>query len=182
MRPSRLFIVCGLPGSGKGPRAITLSERFGATRMSIDDWMERLGVDIWDQDVRAQIEAFQRDLTADLLRVGASVVIEWGTWARSERDVLLAIARDVGAFVHLEMLDPPLEVLWNRVQDRDREREVGSRGITRADMEEWSKIIERPTAGELADYDPMPPVTAGEHPGTPAYPYGNWRPDGTPTG
>lgn len=180
MHPARLFIVCGLPGSGKTTRALALSERFGAIRMSADDWMEQLGVEIWDQDVRARIEAIQRDMAADLLRVGASIVVEWGTWARVERDDLLAIARDVGASAHLEMLDPPLDTLWDRVRTRALEQERGSRAITRADIEEWSTIIERPTADELAGYDPFPPVTAGERPGSPAYPYGNWRPDGTP--
>ena len=48
--------------------------------------------------------------------------------------------------------------------------------ITRADIEEWSRLIERPRADELGSYDPMPPVRAGERPGSPAYPYGSWCP------
>ncbi len=176
MHPARLFIVCGLPGAGKTTRATELAKRFGATRMSADDWMEQLGSDIWDEGVRAPFERLQFDLIGDLLRVGTSVVVEWGTWARSEREDLRALARDSGAFAHLELLDPPLDVLWERVRDRGREQEVGSRAITRADLEEWATVIQRPTAGELAAYDPMPPVSSGERPGSLAFPYGNWRP------
>lgn len=176
MRPARLFIVCGLPGAGKTTRSTELSERFAAIRMSADDWMDGLDVDIWDEGVRQQVETIQGNVTMELLRTGTSVVIEWGTWTRSERDALRRRAAAVGALVHLEFLDAPLDVLWERVRDRAREQAVGSRAITRDDLHEWSGIIERPTADELAGYDPMPPVRAGERPGSPAFPYGNWTP------
>lgn len=176
MHPARLFVLCGLPGSGKTTRATALSERFGAIRMSADDWMEELSIDIWDETARARIERLQRSLTADLLRVGANVVIEWGTWARFERDELLAIARAAGAHAHLELLDPPFDVLWERVRERGREQQVGNRAITRADLERWTAIIQRPTDDEFGAYDPMPPVAAGERPASPSFPYGSWRP------
>lgn len=176
MHPARLFIVCGLPGSGKTTRATEIAERFGALRLSADDWMEQLGVDIWDEDARADVEEIQGDLTMTLLAAGASAVIEWGTWTRAERDRLRDRAVRAGALVHLELLDAPVDVLWARVSARDRERHVGSRAITRAELEQWSTIIERPTADELASYDPMPPVRAGVRPASPAYPYGDWLP------
>ena len=176
MYPARLFILCGLPGSGKTTRAEQLEERFGAVRMSADDWMERLGIDIWDAEARARLEAAQGDLVAPMLRTGTSVVVEWGSWSRSERHALRDIARTAGALVHLELLDAPVDVLWERVSTRGREQLAGSRAITRDDLVEWSDQIERPTDDELADYDPWPPVRAGELPGSPAFPYGNWQP------
>jgi len=176
MHPARLFIVCGLPGAGKTTRAVELAERFAAVRMSSDDWMERLDVDIWDDVVRARVERLQHGLVGGLLRVGTSVVVERGTRARRERDELRAVAEDVGAFAHLEFLDPPLDVLWDRVSARERERSPGSRAITRADLEAWSETWERPTPDETGTFDPTPPVRAGDRPGGPAYPYGGWRP------
>lgn len=176
MHPARLFVLCGLPGSGKTTRAIELEERFGAVRMSADDWMAELGHDIWDEAVRARIETIQRELTLPILSAGTHVVIEWGTWTRAERTRLRAVARAAGSLVHLEFLDAPLADLWERVSGRGREHVAESRAITRSDLEEWSTVIERPTAEELRDYDPMPPVRAGEQPGGPAFPYGSWRP------
>jgi predicted kinase len=144
--------------------------------MNADEWMERLHVDIWDEEARSHMESIQGDLTADLLRIGTNVVIEWGTWTRIERDRLHARADASGALVHLEFLDAPVDVLWERVRDRAREQAVGSRAIVRDDLVGWSEAIERPTAAELAAYDPMPAARAGDRPGSPGYPYGSWRP------
>ena len=171
MHPARLFIVSGLPGSGKTTRAIELATRFAAVRMSSDDWLERFETDIWDADARERTESLQGDLSMSLLRLGTSVVIEWGTWSRLERDSLRDRARAVGSIVHLEFLDPPVDELWERVSERDRERHIGNRAITRADLDDWSAIIERPTADEAATYDPTPAVRAGERTPLPAYPY-----------
>jgi predicted kinase len=77
-----------------------------AVRFSPDEWMERLGIDIWDSTARERIESIQWDLTQELLATGkANVIIEWGTWARSERDVLREQARQLGAAVELHYLE-----------------------------------------------------------------------------
>lgn len=182
MHPARLVVVCGLPGAGKTTRATELATRFAAVRMSPDDWLERLGIDVWDENVRSRIEAIQGDLAVDLLRTGASVIVEWGTWMRSERDGLRRRAIDAGALVHLEFLDAPVDTLWERVRSRGREQRpgIGSRAITRDDIEVWSDTIERPDADEFATYDPLPPVGAGERPPSASYPYGSWNPQSRP--
>src|SRR3546814_11405482 len=56
--------------------------------------MDALGVNLWDADVRASIEALQWGVAQDLMRLGTSVIIEWDTWGREERDVLREGAPD----------------------------------------------------------------------------------------
>lgn len=180
MHPARLFIVCGLPGTGKTTRAIELCERFGAIRLGADDWLERLGIDLWNADARERLESSQADIAIRALTVGTSVVVECGTWARGERDDLRGRAIGAGGLVHLELLDAPVDELWERVRARGREQALGTRAITRDDLTAWSDQIERPTPEELATYDPWPPVRAGAQPGSPAYPYGSWQPQSRP--
>jgi predicted kinase len=123
--------------------------RFGA-----DEWMVALGVDLFDQPFRSRLEGRFRDLTASLLGLGTSVVLEFGVWSRTERDELLALARGVGVAVELRFLDAPLDELWRRVEARNRTDSWPERPITRAEMESWSEQFEAPTAEELSHYDP----------------------------
>jgi predicted kinase len=146
----RLIIVCGLPGAGKTTIATDLTKRLGATRFDPDEWMDTLGIDIWDEDRRARLEALQWDLARDLLALGGTAIIVWGTWARSERDTLREGARALGAAVELLYLDAPPDVLFDRVQRRDRE----TPSITREDFDRYLAAFQAPTAEELALYDP----------------------------
>jgi predicted kinase len=109
--------------------------------------MEALAAGLYDEAMRARIEALQWKLAQQLLTFGLTIIIEWGTWARSERDALRQRARELGAAVELHYLDATPEVLIERVRGRERpaiEPEV----LTR-----WLGIFEAPTSEEMDFYD-----------------------------
>lgn len=145
----RLIIVCGLPGSGKTTVAKTLEARQSAVRFCPDEWLDELSISLYDEEKRAKIEAMQWKLAQDFLVRGVSVVIEWGTWARTERDTLRLRARELGVAVELHYLDAPVDVLFERVQRRGREEPH----IEKDQLIEWSKLFEVPTQEELALFD-----------------------------
>ena len=124
--PPTLIIVCGLSGAGKTTHGKALAEKVGAIRLSPDEWMETLTITLGDEDLRGRIEALQWDLTNDLLRLGQSVIIEWGTWARAEREALRDDAQDLGAAVELHYLSQSVDVLWigSRVEAPSRRPSV----------------------------------------------------------
>jgi predicted kinase len=146
---AKLIVVCGLPGSGKTTRAKLLVDRLGGIRFSPDEWMEALSLDLYDEDRREKIEALQWTLGQDLLRLGVTVIIEWGTWGRSERDALRLGARALGAAVELHYLSAPAEVLFERIQRRGMEDPP----IKREEFSRWIELFQAPTAEELALYD-----------------------------
>jgi predicted kinase len=159
-QPGRLLVITGLPGSGKTTLATELAASMPACRMCPDDWMMASGIDLWDESVRAVIEAFQLTLSLDLLRAGNSVVIGWGTWARAERVGLRDAARSIGAPVELRYLSAVTDELWRRIVERDREGRCGSRSIGRHELDEWMQIYQPPTDDELANYDPQERTSA----------------------
>src|SRR6266542_2035012 len=114
----RLIIVCGLPSSGKTTLAKRLEGRLRAIRFSPDEWMEALSLDLYDEGRREKIEALQWKFVQDLLALGLTVIIEWGTWGRCERDTLRLGARALGAAVELHYLSAPVDALMDRIQRR----------------------------------------------------------------
>jgi predicted kinase len=154
-REPRLIVVCGLPGSGKTTLARTLSNRLHAVRFSPDEWMSALSINIYDEETRGKIEVLQWSLTQELLALGLTVIIEWGTWGRSERDALRLGARALGAAVELHYLDVPEDVLFERIQRRGLENPP----IQKSDLSRWVEIFQAPTAEEMALFDE--PLAAG---------------------
>jgi len=153
MSVGRLLLLTGLPGSGKTTLAIQLAASLPACRMCPDDWMMASGIDLWDEVTRARIEAFQADMSLELLRGGQNVVIEWGLWAREERDALRNAGRMIGAQVELHYLTAEADELWKRIVKRDLEGRWGSRSIERRELEEWARKYEAPTDDEFHTYD-----------------------------
>ena len=147
---ARLIIVCGLPGSGKTTHARQVEKDLRAVRFCPDEWMDALEINLWEEETRERIEKLQWKLAQDLLALGHNVVIEWGTWARSERDALRCGARALGAAVELHFLDAPVEVLFDRI----RRRNIESPSTTLDDLLKWAEIFERPSSEEVALFDP----------------------------
>lgn len=150
----RLIIVCGLPGSGKTTHAKALATNIaGAVRFCPDEWMGASGINLWDEGARGQIEACQWQLARSLLAQGSTVIIEWGTWGRSERDTLRLGARALGARVELHYLNVPIEVLFERI----RARQLESPLISLDELHKWSEAFQRPDPEEMAQFDASVP-------------------------
>ena len=149
MHPGKLIIVCGLPGSGKTTHARQLETKLRALRLCADEWMAALSIDIWDEARRAKIEGLQWELGQQFVAAGGTVIVEWGTWGRSERDALRSRARELGASVELHYLKAPVEVLSDRIRRRGMENPP----IRREQLDQWTKIFQAPTAEEAALFD-----------------------------
>lgn len=126
-----------------------LEAKLDAIRFCPDEWMEMLLLDLYDEQRRAATEALQWKLSQVLLARGLTVIIEWGTWGRSERDTLRLQARALGAAVELHYLPAPIDLQFARIQRRGMENPP----LTLKYLRRCSKMFQPPTAEEIALFD-----------------------------
>jgi predicted kinase len=150
---ARLVLICGLPGAGKTTLARRRSAEIPATRLSPDEWMLALGVGLWDDEFRGRLEAQLWSLAQELLAKGASVVLDYGYWTRSERDEKRLVARSLGVKVELHYLEVSIAELEQRLEKRNLSPEWRDSPITRDHLEVWSTIFEAPGPEELSQFD-----------------------------
>jgi predicted kinase len=148
-RKARLTIICGLPGSGKTTLARSLESRLNAVRFEPDEWMDALALDLYDEQRREKVEQLQWTFGQQLLSMGLTIIIEWGTWGRSERDALRLGARVLGAAVELHYLSAPVDVLLERLRRRNRENPPIEADV----VSRWITAFQVPTPDELVLFD-----------------------------
>lgn len=104
-----------------------------------------------------KVEQHLWSLAQETLLVGLSVVIDFGLWARYERDEMRSVARNLGVGVELHYLHAPTNELWMRVAERNLRPPWDSAPITRDQMAEFEAFFEPPDEAELSLFDKWPP-------------------------
>lgn len=122
-------------------------------QLTSDDWLWAIGSTPWDPIAQGKMESQLGLLAQDLLRLRVSVVLDFGIWARSERDTLRELARSLGVGVELHYLPVSLDELWRRVHERNQSPPWSQRPIQRADLEGWLPKFEAPDTQEMALFD-----------------------------
>lgn len=153
---ARLILTCGLPGAGKTTLAGQLAADRSALRLTKDEWLWAIGSTPWEESTRAKVEHELWNLAQEVLRLGVTVVLDFGLWARVERDEMRSAARGLGVGVELHYLDVPADELWRRVEARNAHPPWDSYPIRRADFDEWLRVFQAPDAAELALFDAPP--------------------------
>jgi predicted kinase len=114
----RLYLVCGLPGAGKTTRSKRIVDTVRAIHLSPDEWITRFGVSLLDYGFRVKLQDCMLEHAARLLRCKLSVVIEFGSWHRHEREHIRQLAAREGAATELHFLNAPIPELADRVRAR----------------------------------------------------------------
>jgi predicted kinase len=104
------------------------------------------------EDKREVVEALLWNMGARALQLGANVVLDYGLWARSERDDYRARAEALGAQVDFRFLDVPHEELWRRIEARNSHLGAGDVPITAEQLKQMLPKFQRPTEEELASW------------------------------
>lgn len=115
-----IFMLCGLPASGKTTLAAQLERDRPALRLCPDEWMARIVRDGYDHERREMIDQIQMEIAVRALELGIDVVFESAGWSRADRDRQRAMVAAVpGAEFKLIWLDVPHEELLRRLEARN---------------------------------------------------------------
>ncbi|GAA1430505.1 AAA family ATPase [Microlunatus lacustris] len=167
-----IYLIVGLPGSGKTRRAKELETSESALRLTPDDWQ----MAIFSRDSptrwRSQERADQRDRIEGKLveigmraaQLGVDVVFDFGFWATDERSALRWMAGSLGVRAQVVHLPVDAEEQRRRITSRYA-TEPGQFQMSDAELEQWRTQFQAPDQAEVQG-GPIPPVPPG---------YASWR-------
>jgi predicted kinase len=148
-----LHLMVGLPCSGKTTLAQTLEREQAALRLTPDEWHVRLfGQDAEEPEHDARhslIEALLWTIASRALELGTNVILDFGFWAREEREDYRARAKQLGASSEVHFLDVSADELLQRLALRNALPSQTSFSIPEAMMTPWIAFFQRPTSDEL---------------------------------
>lgn len=144
-----LFLLCGLPGSGKTTAALALERDHNAVRLAPDEWMARIVGDGWDHKRREQVDKVQWALAQRLLALGVNVILENGFWRRTERLAYRARASELGADSELIYCDATRDELKRRLVARNINLPPDTFAVTPEQLDEMWPRFEPPGEDEL---------------------------------
>lgn len=148
-----LHLMVGLPCSGKTTLAKKLENENSALRLTADEWH----VCLFGQDAEAPehderhglIEAMLWKLASRALVLGIDVILDFGFWAREEREDYRLRAKQLGAGSEVHFLDVPDDELMRRLATRNSQDSQVSFHISKDAMKPWIAFFQRPTPDEL---------------------------------
>jgi predicted kinase len=167
-----LILMVGLPGAGKTTRAKELATTHQALRLTPDHWMIPLFGDNMANGKRFVLEGRLISVALQALRLGTSVVLDYGLWARDERSALRWLARANGAVGRVVYLPVEKDVQLARIAQRQETAPHQTFPMSEADVDQWRKQFQVPDAGEL-DGGEIPDPPAG-WPGWPEWAADQW--------
>jgi predicted kinase len=171
-RVATLVLMVGLPAAGKTTRAEELAATHQALRLTPDHWMIPLFGDPMAGGKRWVLEGRLISVALQALRLGTSVVLDYGLWGRDERSALRWLARSAGAACQVVYLPVDKDVQLARIAHRQEATPHQTFPMTEAEVDAWREQFQVPDAAELESGEiPAPP--AG-WPGWPEWAADHW--------
>ncbi|MGY1829455.1 AAA family ATPase [Geodermatophilus sp. SYSU D01180] len=154
-----LFLMVGLPGSGKTSRARELAASHRALRLTPDEWhLPLFGTSLTADGKRDVLEGRLITVALRALTLGTSVVLDFGLWSRDERSALRWLAAGAGAQSQVVYLpvDPATQLA--RIAHRRATTPRATFPMPEDDVLSWRDRFQAPDAAEIAGEDvPSPP-------------------------
>ena len=148
-----LHLMVGLPCSGKTTLAQKLEHELPALRLTTDEWHICLfGQDAEEPEHDARhslIEALLWNIASRALELEMNVILDFGFWAREEREDYRSRAKHLGVSSEVHYLDVSEDELLRRLEKRNSQPSQESFIIPEEAMMPWIAFFQKPTPDEL---------------------------------
>ena len=154
-----MLLMVGLPGAGKTTRAKELAAANRALRLTPDHWMIPLFGEPMAGGKRFVLEGRLISVALQALRLGTSVVLDYGLSGRDERSALRWLAHSAGASCQVVYLPVDKDVQLARIAHRQATAPHQTFPMSEADVDRWREQFQVPDAAELGGGEiPRPPA------------------------
>lgn len=144
---STIYLLCGLPGTGKTTYAKRL-EKKGIKRYSLDEMVFRTyGRNFLAEDYpmyERRAKSTLTKLALDDAARGFSVALDFGFWTKAERAHYQRLVKRHGAEAKLLYFTAKKTELWRRIKRRNAHRRVDDHVITKKLFDEFITRFEQP--------------------------------------
>ncbi len=161
MRQPTLFLMVGLPSTGKTTAARRIEGEQRALRLTKDEWVKALYGHENPPSAQDVIEGRLIQIGLRALELGTNVVIDFGLWGRDERSALRQAAADLGAIVEMCYLELAPPEQRRRLDQRQAAAPHTTWPMSDEELAEWAATIDIPTPGELDGSEPVDDPPAG---------------------
>ena len=163
-RPT-MYVMVGLPASGKTTVARRLEAERPALRLTPDEWMISLFGEPEADGKRDVLEGRLLWLAVRALKTGISVILDFGVWSKDERSALRCLASDAGADCELVYLAVDDAEQRRRVEGRFTDEPSSTCVLEQDDLDQFRRRFQEPDDDELTSATIEPPPAG----------YATWR-------
>ncbi len=146
-----MYLLCGLPGSGKTTHADDLVTNKSVTKISVDDEMlKKFGIIGKDydaskhQEYKAEIMKDIKLKIADLVSAGNSLVLDFGVWKQKDRIYFRNLISENGGVCRLVYFKAGKPTLLERLNIRNNTENGSNVTITEKMLDEKIALFEEP--------------------------------------
>ena len=153
-RIATLHLMVGLPCSGKTTKAKQLEKEYNALLLTPDVWHLKLfGNDLgskYHEKNHAIVESIMWDHASRVLSLGVDVILDFGFWAKEERENFRKRAKALGVNFKIHYMDVPIKELHKRLEKRNK-KASGTFIIPKEEMDTFISTFQPPAPEELRE-------------------------------
>jgi predicted kinase len=122
MKPT-VYLMLGLPGSGKTTLSKKLHQKLNIPRLSLDEEYSKLGGDLaspkWNKEIEAKANEIIKSRMKEVVGRGESVILDFCPWRKEERERYREYIKSIGAVDYVYYLNVPIKELKQRLEVRN---------------------------------------------------------------